>query len=275
MKVGCTIDYFTGADLKESFRQLKEIGMDSCQLVCWDKKVFNAESAEYVKEALKEQGVTISALWCGWEGPRYWNFYEGQCTLGLIPEAYRFQRLEMLLEGSAFAEALGVTDFVTHVGYMPENPLDTNYQEVITSLKYLVKKCKDRGQYFLFETGQETPVTLLRAIQDIGMDNVGVNLDPANLIMYGKANPVDALDVFGKYVRGVHGKDGLYPTDGRELGPEVPLGQGKVNFPVFIKKLHELGYDGDITIEREITGEQQKKDIIMAKQLLDELIQKL
>ena len=121
-------------------------------------------------------------------------------------------------------------------------------------------------------TGQETPVTLLRVMQDIGFDNVGINLDPANLIMYGKANPVDSLDVFGKYVRGVHGKDGLYPTDGRELGDEVALGEGKVNFPVFLKKLHELGYDGDITIEREITGEQQKKDIQMAKKMLDEII---
>ena len=109
-------------------------------------------------------------------------------------------------------------------------------------------------------------------MQDIGFDNVGINLDPANLIMYGKANPVDSLDVFGKYVRGVHGKDGLYPTDGRELGDEVALGEGKVNFPVFLKKLHELGYDGDITIEREITGEQQKKDIQMAKGMLDEII---
>lgn len=126
------------------------------------------------------------------------------------------------------------------------------------------------------ETGQETPVTLKRAIQDIektlGKGNVGINLDPANLIMYGKANPVDALEVFGEYVRGIHGKDGMYPTDGHYLGAEMPLGQGKVNYPAFIAKLKEVGYDGDITIEREITGEEQKKDIMMAKEILEKLI---
>ena len=126
-----------------------------------------------------------------------------------------------------------------------------------------------------FETGQETPVTLKRAIQDIEKGRKrkhGINLDPANLIMYGKANRVDALEVFGEYVMGIHGKDGKYPTDGHHLGDEVPLGQGKVNYPAFIAKLKEIGYQGDITIEREISGEEQKKDIRMAKDLLDKLI---
>lgn len=90
--------------------------------------------------------------------------------------------------------------------------------------------------------------------------------------MYGKANPVDALEVFGEYVMGIHGKDGKYPTDGHHLGDEVPLGQGKVNYPAFIAKLKEVGYEGDITIEREIDGDEQKKDIRMAKDLLDKLI---
>ena len=99
-----------------------------------------------------------------------------------------------------------------------------------------------------------------------------INLAPANLLMYGKANPVDALEVFGEYVMGIHGKDGKYPTDGHHLGDEVPLGQGKVNYPAFIAKLKEVGYEGDITIEREIDGDEQKKDIRMAKDLLDKLI---
>lgn len=150
------------------------------------------------------------------------------------------------------------------------------YEEVLVACKAIVEKCKENGQNFLFETGQETPVTLKRAIQDIekavGKGNVGINLDPANLIMYGKANPVDALEVFGEYVMGIHGKDGKYPTDGHHLGDEVPLGQGKVNYSAFIAKLKEIGYQGDITIEREISGEEQKKDIRMAKELLDKLI---
>ena len=178
----------------------------------------------------------------------------------------------MLCEGSNFAKMLGVTDLITHVGFVPENPCDHNYLEIVEIVKYLASHCKSNEQFFLFETGQETPVTLKRLIEDTGLDNLGINLDPANLLLYGKANPIDALDVFGEYVRGVHAKDGEYPTNGRELGVEKPLGQGRVDFEKLISKLKEIGYNGAITIEREISGEEQIKDIIEAKQLLEKYI---
>ncbi|MFV0240966.1 MAG: sugar phosphate isomerase/epimerase family protein, partial [Lacrimispora sphenoides] len=202
--------------------------------------------------------------------------YDGQLTLGRGPAAFSCDRMKRLEKGMDDAAMIHVRDVATHVGYMPENPYDPHYQGVLTCLKALVKQCKKNQQNFLFETGQETPVTLKRAIQDIekdtGKGNVGINLDPANLIMYGKANPVDALEVFGEYVMGIHGKDGKYPTDGHMLGEEVPLGDGKVNYPAFVAKLKEIGYAGDITIEREISGEEQKKDILKAKNLLEKLI---
>ncbi len=277
MKVGVLIELFKDTNIDERFAELRSMGMESCQLVCWDREIIRDDSvAEAVNSAVEKHGVHITAFWCGWEGRRVWDFYEGQLTLGLVPTDYRVERVKMLMEGVDFAKKIHATDFATHVGYMPENPYDPKYQEVLTACKAIVAKCKENGQNFLFETGQETPVTLKRAIQDIekdlGKGNVGINLDPANLIMYGKANPVDALEVFGEYVRGIHGKDGKYPTDGHYLGEEVPLGQGKVNYPAFIAKLKEVGYEGDITIEREISGEQQKKDIVAAKEILDKLI---
>jgi len=109
-------------------------------------------------------------------------------------------------------------------------------------------------------------------IQDIGGDNVGINLDPANLLMYGKGNPIDALDVFGQYVRGIHAKEGEYPTDGANLGREKPLGEGRVNFPVLLPKLKEKGFSGAVTIEREIAGPQQIADIKHAMKLLEPLL---
>lgn len=277
MRVGVLVKIFMDTDIDKKFAEIREMGMESCQLVCWDRAVLHSdEAAENVKAAMKKHGVTITAFWCGWEGRAVWDFYEGQLTLGLVPSDCRHDRLKMLMEGSDFAKKLGVTDFVTHVGFLPENPYDPKYEEVLTACRAIVEKCRKNGQNFLFETGQETPITLKRAIQDIervlGQGNVGINLDPANLIMYGKSNPVDALEVFGEYVMGVHGKDGKYPTDGHFLGDEVPLGQGKVNFPVFVEKLRKVGYEGDITIEREITGEEQKKDILLAKQILDQLV---
>jgi hypothetical protein len=126
-----------------------------------------------------------------------------------------------------------------------------------------------------FETGQETPITILRAIQDIGTGNVGVNLDTANIILYGKANPVDAIKIIGDYVKCLHLKDGLWPTDGRSLGKMVQIGQGEVDFPAVVKGLHDHGYRGHFTIEREIQeGSERNKDIIDARDMIMDLTSK-
>ena len=276
MRIGVMVELFQDTDVDEKFAELRSMGMESCQLVCWDQELMNQSTADKVNAAKSRHKVDIIAFWCGWEGPKVWDFYDGQLTLGLVPEAFRFERMKMLQKGIDFAAMIQVRDVATHVGYMPENPYDPNYPGVLVCLKALVRQCKKNQQNFLFETGQETPVTLKRAIQDIeketGKGNVGINLDPANLVMYGKANPIDALEVFGEYVMGIHGKDGNYPTDGHMLGQEVPLGRGKVNYPAFVAKLKEIGYAGDITIEREISGQEQKEDILMAKNLLEQLI---
>lgn len=259
-------------DIESKFRQVNELGFSSIQLACWNTKLMTKENAELVTELCKQYGISISTFWCGWCGPTVWDFYDGPLTLGLVPAEYRFARMQDLMKGSDFAKMLGVENVATHAGFMPEVPTSGVYCEVVDALRHVAAYMKENGQYFLFETGQETPVTLRRVIEDIGTDNLGINLDPANLILYGKANPIDALDVFGEYVRDVHGKDGCYPTNGRELGEEKPLGEGKVNFPKLIARLKEIGYDGPITIEREITGEQQVKDILLAKKMLEELI---
>jgi sugar phosphate isomerase/epimerase len=259
-------------DVEKSFKQLREINLFGCQLCCWDTALFTEEIAVKVREETDKYGINISTLWCGWPGPKVWNFYDGHLTLGLIPAEYRNIRIEALKQGSDFAKLLGVCQIATHAGFIPENPLDPVYTAVLAALKEIVNYCERNNQRFLFETGQETPVTLLRVIEDIGKKNVGVNLDPANLLLYGKANPADALDILGPYIFDIHAKDGEYPVNGRVLGEEKPLGRGKVNFPLFIEKLKKLGYDGPVTIEREISGEQQKKDILEAINLLEPLI---
>ncbi len=254
------------------FEKVHDLGFPTCQLNGWVQSLFTDEIAQMVRAAAKKYAIEITSFWCGWEGPAVWNFTDGPKTLGLVPVIYRQSRLAMLKRGSDFAALLGVRDLTTHVGFIPEDPNYPEYRRLVSTVRELAQYCSKHEQNFLFETGQETPVTLLRMIEDIGLDNLGINLDPANLILYGKGNPVDSLDVFGKYVKGVHAKDGLYPTSGRNLGEEVPLGQGKVNVPAFIAKLKETGYDGPITIEREISGEEQKKDILAAKKLLEPLI---
>lgn len=272
MRVGVVVQHGPGDTMEAKFEAIRREGFTSCQLVSWNPSLWTEEEAKAVNEAVAHTGVTLSAFWCGWEGPKVWDFYGGQETLGLVPVAYRFARMQNLMSGADFAARLGVTDVVSHMGFIPENPYDPQYAGFIEGMKEVALHLKQNNQYLLFESGQETPVTMLRAFEDIGTGNLGVNLDTANLILYGKANPVDALCVLGPYVRGVHAKDGLYPTDGRALGKEVPLGQGKVDFPRFLHELAVLGYGGDLTIEREIEGEEQARDIRMARDFLMELL---
>lgn len=258
-------------DLDEKFRQVKELGLTSCQLSNYDLARFNDENAAIINECTKKYGVRVSALWCGWPGPRVWNFTEGPATLGIVPPAYRYERIKMLEKGGSFAVKIGVTDVATHAGFIPENPSTTEYLEVVGCIRHIANVYLKKGLYFLFETGQETPTTLMRLIEDVGTGNLGVNLDPANLLMYGKANPCDAVDILGKYIRNIHGKDGNYPTNGRSLGREARMGDGRVNYPEFMRRLKAVGYNGPITIEREISGEKQVEDILHAKELLNSI----
>ena len=262
---------------EEEFKKVADLGIPTIQMwIYCDKDNLTDEHAERVKEYCKKYNIRISAAWCRWPGNAVWNLCEGQQTLGLVPAATRDRRVQSMLIGSDFAKKLEIEDIITHVGFLPENPMTTEYWDVVTALREVAEHCKRNGQYFMFETGQETPVTLLRTIEDIGTGNLGVNLDPANLYRYGKGNPIDALDVFGKYVRGVHIKDASSPTEGRTLGPELSIGQGDVNFPVFLEKLkNKVGYDGVLTIEREIEGEEQVRDLIAAKQFITEIWNKI
>ena len=258
--------------VEERFVKAAEMGFPTAQLVCWDETFFTQEYAQRVVAASAQYSVKVSAFWCGYGGPSIWDNYEGPETIGIVPPAFRFQRMQTLIHGAAFTEMIGVKDMVTHAGFLPEEPNNPLFSGVVVALRTIAKACQAHGLHFLFETGEETPTTLLRTIEEVGMPNLGVNLDPANLLLYGRGNPVDSLDVFGQYVRGVHAKDGLYPTNGRDLGKETPLGEGKVNFPLLLRRLKECGYDGALTIEREIEGPQQTADIIEGKKFLEGIL---
>lgn len=269
LRVGVLVSL--GHDVKAEIKKVRDLGLGSCQLATWDPEDLTDTLAAEVKRACADYGVEISAVWAGAPGPHAWNFTEGPATIGLVPPRYREMRVAALIKGAEFAEMLGVPDAITHAGFIPENPNDPLYEGTILALRKVAVKAKQLGLHFCFETGQETPITLLRAMTDIGTGNLGVNLDPANLLMYGKANPIDALDILGPYVRGVHAKDGEYPTQPGSLGVEKPMGEGRVNFPVLVPKLKSFGYEGALTIEREISGDQQIADIKRAISILEPL----
>ena len=275
MKVGVCVTIDTTEQIKEKIQMVVEEGFDNCQVISWKPEIWTDENAELLKNTLAENGVTASAFWCGWEGPQVWNLYEGPLTLGLVPREYREVRVKNLCDGADFAKKAGIDHIATHMGFIPENPNDPEFIPLCDAIRKVAEHLKANGQYLLFETGQETPTTMLRCFEVVGTDNLGVNYDMANLISYGKANPVDALDTIGKFVMNVHAKDSIYPTTSKKTGGEVPMRTGKVDFEGVLSGLNALGYKGYVTIEREIEGEQQINDIRESKVFLEDLIKKI
>jgi L-ribulose-5-phosphate 3-epimerase len=209
-------------------------------------------------------------------GPLEWNFLRGPSTIGVVPPKTRAARIDALRQVSDFAKLLGIKQVQTHCGFIPEDPTDALYPQAVEAIRKVAEHCHGNGQYFLMETGQETPTTMSRMIRDANLPNLAVGLDTANLILYGKANPVDAVDIIGTHVRSVHGKDGKWPTDPSKLGEEVLIGQGLVDFRTVFTKLHKLGYTGAVTIERETSGPQQIEDVknekLYLQRILDEVM---
>lgn len=258
-----------GNDPAAAIARVKALEMPTCQV---ELGALDPEHIRQLGDALRANDIVCTAFGTSGPGPDIYDFYNGPLTLGLVPRTFRAQRIEKILQLSDFAKQLGVPAIRIHVGFIPEDPNLLLYREVIEALRQVVGYCRRNGQDFLYETGTESPVTLLRAIEDVGFDNQGVNLDTGNFILYGKANPVDALDMIGKYVKNTHAKDGLYPTGTRELGQEVAIPHGKVDFPRLIARLKELNYQGPITIEREISGPQQMADVRAERDYLRRLI---
>lgn len=258
-----------GKDPDAAMAKVHDLGLPTCQVFVEEIET-GLESR--LREALDKYQIEATSLVVGGPGKEVWDFYQGPLTIGLVPRDTRAARIAHIKKASDFAKRCAISAVQTHCGFIPENPHDALYKETVAAMRDVAEYCKHNGQDFRYETGQETPITLVRAMQDVGLDNQGVNFDLANLILYGKANPVDAIELLGPYVQGIHAKDGMWPTNPRELGKEVPIGKGKVDFPRIIERLKELNYRGAVTIEREISGPRQLEDVRAAKGYLEGLI---
>jgi len=260
-----------GESPEESLRKVLEVGVNNAQMGRPPDAWLKPAKARELKKMIKRSGVTITTVFCGFDGESYADIPTVRATVGFVPKATRAARLKKARRIADFAKILGVKNVAAHVGFVPEDPCDPEYKDIVRTVGAFADYLKKNGQRLCLETGQETGECLLRFIKDLGRSNVRVNFDPANMILYGSGEPIPALKLVGKYVAGVHCKDGIWPTEKDKLGTEVPLGKGRVNIPRFVQTLADLGYRGPLTIEREISGDQQKKDIIKARKLLERI----
>ena len=256
-----------------TIRRVHDLGFSNCFLSL-DGYIngFTPALATQFRELLAQYDVVATTVEVVGPGPLEWNFTQGPSTIGLIPPRMRAARMDALRQVSDFAKMVGIGQVQTHCGFIPEDPADSLYPGAVEAIRSVAQHCQGNGQYFLMETGQETPTTMSRMIRDAAMPNLGVGLDTANLILYGKANPADAVDILGPHIRSVHAKDGRWPTDPSQLGEEVLIGKGLVDFQSVLTKLHRIGYTGAITIERETSGPQQIEDVRQEKIYLERVL---
>jgi sugar phosphate isomerase/epimerase len=274
------IGVFTSIDagLGVKIEVAHELGVPTIQLHAPAKETRTAENAEKFLSYLNELGITLTAVFGGFEGESYADIPTVVQTVGLVPPALRAARVQEMKEIADFAHMLHCNVVALHLGFIPHDKFDPLYGEVVEVTRDILDHCKDNQQNLHLETGQETAAGLIEFISDVDRDNLFINFDPANMILYGTGEPIEALRQVGALVRSVHCKDATWADNpGVEWGAEVPLNEGAVGMEDYLRTLDAIGYTGPLTIEREISEdpERQKTEIGNAISLLTQLKDKI
>ncbi len=253
-------------------QEIADYGLNCCQVGGVSAELlFGPERKRHIAElkAVSEKlNIAITALWIPF-ADQNWADHR---SLGLVPVEFRGERMVQSCMISQAAKELGIKNLAAHIGFIPADPADCVYKSFIRDFRYFLDFCLNNEQNFIFETGQESVDTLERVINELNMPNIGINFDPANMLMYNTDNPMEVVNRLGKYIINVHCKDGSRPEEGARLGKEKLFGTGDINAPEILKRLYEIGYRGPLIIEREAgDAEQQKRDIEYTVNYLKEI----
>lgn len=280
MKLGVITDCFK-IPLVESIKQAGQMGFDGVQIYAttgeFSSDALDENRKAEIKRLLRENSLEISAL-CGDMGGHGFGV--------AADNPVRIEKTKAIID---LAQEFGVPVITTHIGVIPSDKSRPRYKVMLDALTECGKYAAERGITLAIETGPETAKTLLAFLEDTE-GGVGVNLDPANFVMVTGQDPVEAVELLGKYIVHTHAKDGvmLRATDPEiiyncfaqggiealnvaDYFLETPLGEGDVDFPAYIAALRKVGYDGYLTIERE-TGEDPVFDICLAQSVLKKII---
>lgn len=259
MKLGVITNSFN-KPTKEAILSAKALGADGVQIYAargdFDYKTLTDDEIEEYKKLLADNGMVISAL-CGDLG------HPGFQDPAIIPE--RIAATKGIVD---LAVKLGTSVVTTHVGVIPEYETSPKFQMMLAALREIGDYAHARSVTLAIETGPEIATTLLKFVNCAG-DGVGVNLDPANFVMVTGQDPAEAVYLIGKKIVHTHVKDGVMfkkvdpnaiyndadvedEIKDSRLFLEVPVGEGSVNWDRYIRALRDVGYDGFLTIEREV-----------------------
>lgn len=265
--------FWAETNARKTLAEVKQFGLRAGQLGFPGSLALDGAAENWDEALTAERFVAITAV-CSYIGEDYSDISAVRSTVGLVPRATRAERVARTEAVSDVAAKLGIDSVACHIGFIPEAPGNPVYREIRDAAREICDRCGANGQFFTLETGQEPARVLLRFMEDVDRPNLKINFDPANMILYGTGDPIEALDLLGKYVISVHCKDGDWPPMDQpaSLGIERALGEGAVDFPGFLSKLKEIGYRGALCIEREEGNHDSRaRDIRQAIQFIERL----
>ena len=218
----------------------------------------------------KARGVTLVSGMMGTIGEDYTTLESIRSTGGVVPDATWDENWKNIQADADLAGKLGLKLVTFHAGFLPHEESDPTFAKLQGRLRKIADAFQARGIALGMETGQETPDTLAAFLRKLGHENVGVNLDPANIILYDKGDPVAAIKVLGPWLKQCHLKDAVRTKVPGQWGQEVVLGTGQVDWKGFFAALAAVSFTGNLCIERE-AGNQRVADIRTAREYLERL----
>ena len=228
----------------------ERLGIDLVQIACGDPHHAAWEEDETFVDTAKKAPFRMSSAMIGFPGEDYTTPATIKATGGFGDPATRAPRLDVFRWAVERTSALGLDKILCHGGFMPEEP-GADRDAMLEALRTASSIAAEKGVTLMLETGQETAPCLRMVLDELKQSNLKVNFDPANMLLYNMGDPIEALEILGPDIAGVHLKDAKRPLVAGEWGEEVPLGKGEVGIERFVAKLDQIGFDGPLLIERE------------------------
>ncbi len=241
-----------------------KLGIKSVQIACGDPHHASWDEGDSMPVKAKEASFILKGAMLGFPGEDYTTPQTIEKTGGFGDPATRNERLERFKWSLRRVQELGVNDIMLHAGFIPP-PTDSGRKSFLQTLETVSHLAEKSNVNVAFETGQETSELLFATLKELDCSNLFVNFDPANMLLYDQGNPIEAVEMLGRYIRSVHLKDANRPKIKGTWGEEVVLGKGQVNLLLFLKTLKQVGYSGPMFIEREVGSQQDRyNDILYA-----------